>query len=196
MDRLGVQFFPENKQETATFLVAGVPVIGSLMLKEYKFLLAWQNAVGSLPCTPEVEFDTTASDYPKTLKSVRNAAGSFFGRKFQLQETGRSPLVVAIEFDWDKKAPSTGVYSLSPITTPPITPSSTVFCPEFRGNPNHLEWWHFQWRPGYAGKTWLELLETLGYTREILAGHGSVVPPVFGRVGYGYNEAVLNKPAV
>lgn len=54
-------------------------------------------------------------------------------------------------------------------------------CPPFKGNPGHLEWWHFQARAvgkmvinSMTGVTWMELAKSIGLgedlVREIYGG--------------------------
>jgi hypothetical protein len=56
-------------------------------------------------------------------------------------------------------------------------------------------WWHFQWRDGHAGKQWLALMESIGFTEEGLAGldRGKTI---YGLYGMGYSIKALDGPAV
>jgi len=53
------------------------------------------------------------------------------------------------------------------------------------GHPAHMEWWHFQYVPGYEGKRWVDILEEIGWTEEGLLGKEGN-KPIFGLYGMGY----------
>lgn len=53
------------------------------------------------------------------------------------------------------------------------------------GHPAHMEWWHFQYTPGYEGKRWVDILEEIGWTEEGLLGKAGN-KPIFGLYGMGY----------
>jgi hypothetical protein len=61
----------------------------------------------------------------------------------------------------------------------------------FPGEPIGMEWWHFQYHPGLAGKLWSSLLNDIGWTE---TGLGTTAA-AYGFSGLGYSDADLAKPA-
>lgn len=48
-----------------------------------------------------------------------------------------------------------------------------------------MEWWHFQFEPGYSGRLWSSILDLIGWTEEGLLGKAGG-KPIFGLYGLGY----------
>jgi hypothetical protein len=66
------------------------------------------------------------------------------------------------------------------------------------GFPQHMEWWHFQYEPGYKGKKWGEILKDIGWTEPGLVGksnkHDKGING-YGQWGLGYKASDLEQPA-
>ena len=82
------------------------------------------------------------------------------------------------------------------VTLRPVTQSFTfergaqVDFPEYVGDPNGLEWWHFQRTDLVRGRVWSELLLELGWTREGLGGRSALN----GVCGLGFTAKELDPP--
>jgi hypothetical protein len=94
----------------------------------------------------------------------------------------------------DTEFPTTA-FTIRPLTDPvTLKPGDTIDFPAILGSPTHLEWWHFQWMPGYNGKIWKDLLRSVGWTEEGLLGRDGN-KHIYGFWGIGYTTADLARQA-
>jgi hypothetical protein len=64
--------------------------------------------------------------------------------------------------------------------------------PEIPGEPIGLEWWHYEVPKKARGKSWLELMEEIGWTRDGLLGETKDAQERFyGRGGIGYDAKTI-----
>ena len=61
--------------------------------------------------------------------------------------------------------------------------------PEIPGEPIGLEWWHHEVPKSVRGKSWLELMGEIGWTRDGLLGDRQ--SKYYGRGGIGYDASTI-----
>lgn len=84
--------------------------------------------------------------------------------------------------------PASLSFQLQPLTTPLLKIGSEVSY-DILGKKESMEWWHFQWDKGYAGKRWYEILASIGWTEEgLLAPSGNKLIHGLHGLGYGGNK--------
>lgn len=82
-------------------------------------------------------------------------------------------------------------FTATPLTKPVrIRSGSTVEMKTalLPGSAPNMEWWHFQWEDGFRGKTWLQILQSIGWTEEGLLDAAEGMTR-FGLGGLGYRKA-------
>jgi hypothetical protein len=169
------------------------------LLDAAKFLQLWLQCTRRHGATPDVDIDYVAKEGDALLRSLSQKR--FQGRKISVMIVGQS-VGVATELGPSLKFPPDNFpkplvrFTLRPLTSPVVfKPGDTIDIPAF-GHPAHMEWWHFQYAPGYQGRSWGDILADVGWTREgLLRKSGRNDPGIYGHWGLGYAAADLSKTA-
>jgi len=176
-----------------------------------KYLNAWKSATRSLDPTPAVIIEPSTKEGESVIRALRGSA--FAGRKISVsvdgvwfggeggsgfptadtkpvptQSTGTITLSAEAEF------PPLLSFTATPVTSPAGIGAGAVVELPGLGHPSHMEWWHFQYEPGYKGKYWMEILELIGWTKEGLLSKAGKMP-IFGLYGMGYSPTDIDGKA-
>ena len=194
---------------TAVSKVDGTQYLFSLVAPGATYLAAWTKATRSLNPTPEVYIEPWTKEGEKVIRTLRG--DSFIGKSIRVSVAGPwlggtgssgfpekpSPTGTSdgtIVLSKTAEFPTLYAFSAIPITTPiAINPGAVIELPGL-GHPSHMEWWHFQYEPGYSGKLWREILDLIGWLPEGLLGKEGGMP-IFGLYGMGYLTKHLNAKA-
>lgn len=194
---------------TAVAKVDGKQFLFSLLPPAAKYLSSWKTATRALNPTPEVYIEPWTKEGEKVIRALRGK--DFVGKSIRVSVAGPwiggngasgfpqepSPTGTSegtIELSATAEFPTLYAFTASPITTPiSIEPGSVVELPGL-GHPAHMEWWHFQYEPGYSGKLWKDILDLIGWLPEGLLGKEGAMP-IFGLYGMGYLTKHLNAKA-
>jgi hypothetical protein len=189
-----------------------------------KHLAAWRQATATHNPTPTVRVEPWTKEGAKVVQAMRSKAlagrkvkliveGYWSGGKGAEgfpeplppppppkegetpPEPPAGPVEGTITLSAKAEFPPKFAFVMSPITAPKqITASSVIELGALVGHPAHMEWWHFQYEPGYNGKKWGDILELIGWTREGLLGQEGN-PGYHGLYGLGYMPDGLDKNA-
>jgi hypothetical protein len=190
----------------------------------YAHLSAWRQATAALNPSPTVKIEPWTKEGDKVIRALRSKAlngtkvyahvdGFWSGGKGSsgfppppepnqtpADGSGQSveppgPVEGTITLSPTAEFPTRSAFTLTPLTSPAqVKDDSIIELPALTGHPAHMEWWHFQYEPGYGGKKWGEILDLIGWTREGLLGEKGGMP-IFGLYGLGYLPAGLDDDA-
>jgi hypothetical protein len=150
----------------------------------YNYLSAWFRATSDLDPTPQVTISYPPKDkkveeqQTMALKMLR--ADYFDGREAEVVLEGKVPegkdRVSKVGLGPKAEFPENAGFVLRPVLTDPadLSPLSQVELPALDnpGDPSAMEWWHFQFRPGYTeakkNKAFGDILKAVGWTKEAL----------------------------
>lgn len=154
MARLDQQMYREHLSDTAEFIVNDDLVLsGQGIVQEYKFLKAFHKATFSKYPTPTVFFDALDKPAKDPVYAALYGVSATYQKRLFLVEWGKNHDVLPL-FRW---SPPVGEpFRVTPRTLEytSVDPSGSKWkadrrymsfrCPAFKGNPGHMEWWHFQ----------------------------------------------------
>jgi hypothetical protein len=206
---LGRQFpIPDKKKAVYTMDVNGKRHLVFDCVALYTFLTHWQTAGKAFHPTPQFTFDPSTAEGEQVVRSLRG--DSFKGAEVSLSvagfwaggkgasgfpkadadpkpDTSSGKLTLGPEVEFPPKFACT----ISPITGPAQISQGTEIEFITLGHPAHMEWWHFQYEPGFTGQNWGGILDLIGWTPEGLLGKDGGLP-IFGLYGLGYTTKHLS----
>jgi hypothetical protein len=174
-----------------SFTSGGVVVPFATFKEHVLYLEAWstftKRELGSV--SPEAKVLPGSGADELFMWEIKTA---FKGRQAIMTEAGKAPVTVTL--DPSLKFPVT-LFAIRPVTPPVDMQTGTAIAfPLLSGIPRAMEWWHFQLPAGFKGKTWGQLVESIGFTREgLLAKESS--DGVLGFFGIGYQAKELTTEA-
>lgn len=176
------------------FKLDGVDLMFQDCATAYAALDAWQTVAARQGGTPavDVHFPRTKEDQTFLTQLARAAKKApLKGLAVAViteEKTEELTLSAVTEFPADK------AFTIQPKTAPlEVKLDSKFEFPALVGDPPHLEWWHFQYVAGYAGRSWREILADVGWTGAGLFGKSSESDEgVYGLYGVGYTSKDLD----
>ncbi|HEV8325006.1 MAG TPA: hypothetical protein VG389_25550 [Myxococcota bacterium] len=204
MKRLKIQLLKENDTRPAgqVFLMDTTAVPREEFKKVYDLLDDWRAATAAAGGGVAIHLEPGTTTFKEVTTALSARAWKFAGKTFRAtRAAGGAVSTVTILADrakWTATCPS-DPFSLQPITTPLLGPTSTVTCPAFKGQKGHMEWWHFQLnalRNNDDGKPklWKLLILQLGFEREALLGPEGKAS-ILGQYGLGYGPEAMERLA-
>ena len=178
----------------------------------YAYLSAWFRATVDLGPTPEVTFTYPPAN--KSIDSKQNAAlrtlraDDFTGRQAEVILQGPVPQgkerVSKAALGPKAEFPQNAAFVLRPVLTDPadLSPLAKVVLPalDAPGDPSAMEWWHFQYHPGYTEKgenrPFGKILEDVGWTNEGLLMVGFTQDELTTKVDYPLPKKQVPKKPV
>ncbi len=205
---LGRQFpVPAKKAASYAMEVNGKRYMLADCAALYTFLSYWQTAGKAFQPTPQFAFDPSTKEGEQVVRSLRG--DQFLGAQVSLSvagfwaggkgasgfpkadaepkpETSAGTLTLGPEVEFPPKFACT----IAPLTGPAQISQGAEIEFVTLGHPAHMEWWHFQYEPGFTGQNWGQILDLIGWTPEGLLGQDGGLP-IFGLYGLGYTTKHL-----